>query len=102
MPQQVGVVWATCALCGGLGRRHATECHAEFVFMIVVHRSSAEGRAGGDETDEEVQSIAALEVLCPPCRKVRRVSPEDGPAESRSGFDPSAKHLKKVNRWSAG
>lgn len=95
-----GVVGAACALCGGIGRRHATECHAEFVFLIDAHRSKGGDPLGGD-TGEGVQSMTALQILCPSCRKVRRVSPLDGPERSRSGFDRSAKHLKKVNHWTA-
>lgn len=75
-----------CVVCGGIGRQHATECHAEYRFSV------GESGAGLQRLDE-------MHVLCPPCGRSRRIWRRQGFGKGSRAYESCVKHVEKVNRW---
>ena len=70
-----------CEVCGGRGPKWPVECHEIWDY----------------DDARRVQTLRRLTALCPTCHEVKHM----GFANVRGRGDIAAKHLAKVNGWSA-
>lgn len=69
-----------CEICGGVGARYPVDCHEIWEY----------------DDEAQVQRLAGLIALCPPCHEVKHI----GRAIGLGNGDRAVAHLCRVNEWS--